>query len=59
MDVTVLAVAGCPHASLLEERLAAALAGKIVPPEVIADGEEMPTRPLRKAKRRPVSDDLW
>ena len=33
MDVTVLAVAGCPHAALLEERLAAALAGG--PPAVI------------------------
>ena len=33
MDVTVLAVAGCPHAALLEERLAAALAGG--PPPVI------------------------
>jgi hypothetical protein len=33
MDVTVLAVAGCPHAALLEERLAAALAGG--PPSVI------------------------
>src|SRR5215831_4593036 len=33
MDVTVLAIAGCPHAALLEERLAAALAGG--PPPVI------------------------
>ena len=33
MDVTVLAVAGCPHAALLEQRLAAALAGG--PPAVI------------------------
>jgi len=27
MDLTVPAVAGCPHAALMEERLAAALAG--------------------------------
>src|SRR5262249_13688943 len=33
MDITVLAIAGCPHAALLEERLAAALAGG--PPAVI------------------------
>jgi hypothetical protein len=33
MDVTVLAIAGCPHVALLEERLAAALAGG--PPPVI------------------------
>jgi hypothetical protein len=33
MDVTVLAIAGCPHATLLEERLAVALAGG--PPAVI------------------------
>src|SRR5215470_17282063 len=33
MDVTILAVAGCPHAALLDERLAAALAGG--PPPVI------------------------
>ena len=33
MDVTVLAVAGCPHAALLDERLAAALAGG--PPSAI------------------------
>ena len=33
MDLTVLAVAGCPHATLLEKRIAAALAGG--PPAVI------------------------
>ena len=33
MDLTVLAVAGCPHAALLEKRIAAALAGG--PPAVI------------------------
>jgi hypothetical protein len=43
MDLTVLAVAGCPHATLMEERLAAALAGG--PPvavirRVITDPEE-------------------
>ena len=33
MELTILEVAGCPHAALLEERLAAALAGG--PPAVI------------------------
>jgi hypothetical protein len=33
VELTVLAVAGCPHAALLEERLAAALAGG--PPALI------------------------
>jgi murein L,D-transpeptidase YcbB/YkuD len=42
-----------------DARMAAALAGKIVAPEVIADSEEMPTRQLPKAKRRPVNNDLW
>jgi hypothetical protein len=43
MDLTVLAVAGCPHAALMEERLAAALAGgppAVVIRRVIADPEE-------------------
>ena len=43
MDLTVLAVAGCPHATLMEERLAAALAGgppAVVIRRVITDLEE-------------------
>ena len=43
MDLTVLAVADCPHAALMEERLAAALAGgppAVVIRRVIADPEE-------------------
>jgi len=43
MDLTVLAVAGCPHAALMEERLAAALAGgppAVVVRRVITDPEE-------------------
>ena len=43
MDLTVLAVAGCPHATLMEERLAAALAGgppAVVIRRVITDPEE-------------------
>jgi len=43
MDVTVLAVAGCPHAALLEERLAAALAGgppAVITRRVITDPDE-------------------
>ena len=43
MDVTVLAIAGCPHAALLERRLAAALAGgppAVIIRRVITDPEE-------------------
>ena len=43
MELTVLTVAGCPHAALLAERLAAALAGRPAPPvtwRVIRDPEE-------------------
>jgi hypothetical protein len=32
VELTVLTVAGCPHATLLAERLAAALAGRPAPP---------------------------
>jgi L,D-transpeptidase YcbB len=42
-----------------DARVAAALAGKVVAPEVIADAEETPARPARKTKRKPVNDDLW
>jgi len=43
MDLTVLAIAGCPHAALLERRLAAALAGgppAVIIRRVITDPEE-------------------
>ena len=43
MDLTVLAVADCPHAALMEERLAAALAGgppAVIIRRVITDPEE-------------------
>ena len=43
MDLTVLAIAGCPHAALMEERLAAALAGgppAVIIQRVITDPEE-------------------
>src|SRR6516162_5191046 len=43
MDLTVLAVADCPHAALLERRLAAALAGgppAVIIRRVITDPEE-------------------
>ncbi|HYA49849.1 MAG TPA: thioredoxin family protein [Streptosporangiaceae bacterium] len=50
MDVTVLAVAGCPHAALLEERLAAALVGgppPVIIRRVIADLDEAARAGLR------------
>jgi hypothetical protein len=43
VDLTILAVAGCPHATLMEERLAAALAGgppTVIIRRVITDPEE-------------------
>jgi hypothetical protein len=43
VELTVLTVAGCPHAALLAERLAAALAGRTAPPvtwRVISDPDE-------------------
>ena len=43
MELTVLTVAGCPHAALLADRLAAALAGRPAPPvtwRVIGDPGE-------------------
>jgi len=43
MDLTVLAIAGCPHAALLEQRLAAALAGgpsAVIIRRVITDPED-------------------
>src|SRR5262245_44448163 len=43
MELMILAVAGCPHAALLEERLAAALAGApsaVITRRVITDPDE-------------------
>jgi hypothetical protein len=50
MDVMVLAVAGCPHAALLEERLTAALAGgpaAVIIRRVITDHGEAARAGLR------------
>src|SRR2546430_17545407 len=57
MDLTVLAIAGCPHAALLEERIAAALAGG--PPAVvlrrgITDPEEAARAGLHRPPTGPV-----
>jgi L,D-transpeptidase YcbB len=42
-----------------DARVAAALAGKALAPEVTADNEETPARRAHRVRRKPANDDLW